>query len=75
MTSVNNSNMPEGDTYTDNAYTRYIKNMINVQNIDAFEAQDTQYNTNVSMAVSMGALPDIMMVPVRMICKDLLRQI
>lgn len=62
MTSVNNSNMPEGDTYTDNAYTRYIKNMINVQNIDAFEAQDTQYNTNVSMAVSMGALPDIMMV-------------
>lgn len=62
MTSVNNSNMPEGDTYTDNAYTRYIKNMINVQNIDAFEAQDTQYNTNVTMAVSMGALPDIMMV-------------
>ena len=62
MTSVNNSNMPEGDTYTDNAYTRYIKNMINVQNIDVFEAQDTQYNTNVSMAVSMGALPDIMMV-------------
>ena len=54
MTSVNNSNMPEGDTYTDNAYTRYIKNMINVQNIDAFEAQDAQYNTNVSIAVSMG---------------------
>ena len=52
MTSVNNSNMPEGDTYTDNAYTRYIKNMINVQNIDAFEAQDAQYNTNVSIAVS-----------------------
>lgn len=62
MTSVNNSNMPEGDTYTDNAYTRYIKNMINVQNIDAFEAQDAQYNTNVSIAVSMGVLPDIMMV-------------
>ena len=54
--------MPEGDTYTDNAYTRYIKNMINVQNIDAFEAQDAQYNTNVSIAVSMGVLPDIMMV-------------
>ena len=62
MTSVNNSNMPEGDTYTDNAYTRYIKSMINVQNVDVFEAQDTQYNTNVSMAISMGTLPDIMMV-------------
>ena len=62
MTSVNNSNMPEGDSYTDNAYTRYIKSMINVQNVDVFEAQDTQYNTNVSMAISMGTLPDIMMV-------------
>ena len=30
MTSVNNSNMPENDTYTDNAYTRYIKSVINV---------------------------------------------
>lgn len=62
MTSVNNSNMPEGDTYTDNAYTRYIKSVINVQNVDVFEANDTQYNTNVSMAISMNNLPDIMLV-------------
>lgn len=62
MTSVNNSNMPENDTYTDNAYTRYIKSVINVQNVDAFEANDSQYDTNVSMAISMGSLPDIMIV-------------
>ena len=62
MTSVNNSNMPENDTYTDNAYTRYIKSVINVQNVDAFEANDNQYDTNVSMAISMGSLPDIMVV-------------
>lgn len=62
MTSVNNSNMPENDTYTDNAYTRYIKSVINVQNVDAFEANDIQYDTNVSMAISMGSLPDIMVV-------------
>lgn len=62
MTSVNNSNMPENDTYTDNAYTRYIKSVINVQNVDAFEANDSQYDTNVSMAISMGNLPDIMVV-------------
>lgn len=62
MTSVNNSNMPENDTYTDNAYTRYIKSVINVQNVDAFEANDNQYDTNVSMAISMGGLPDIMVV-------------
>lgn len=62
MTSVNNSNMPDNDTYTDNAYTRYIKSVINVQNVDAFEANDSQYDTNVSMAISMGNLPDIMVV-------------
>lgn len=62
MTSVNNSNMPENDTYTDNAYTRYIKSVINVQNVDAFEANDSQYDTNVSMAISMGSLLDIMVV-------------
>lgn len=62
MTSVNNSNMPENDTYTDNVYTRYIKSVINVQNVDAFEANDSQYDTNVSMAISMGSLPDIMVV-------------
>lgn len=62
MTSVNNSNMPENDTYTDNAYTRYIKSVINVQSVDAFEANDSQYDTNVSMAISMGSLPDIMVV-------------
>lgn len=62
MTSVNNSNMPENDTYTDNAYTRYIKSVINVQNVNVFEANDSQYDTNVSMAISMGSLPDIMVV-------------
>ncbi len=62
MTSDNNSNMPEGDTYENNVYTRYIKDTINVQNIDAFEALDGQYDTNVSMAIAMGNIPDIMVV-------------
>ena len=62
MTSTNMSNMPEGDTYEDNAYTRYIKSVINVQNQDVFEEIDKQYDTNVSMAIAMGNLPDIMLV-------------
>ena len=33
-----------------------------MQNVDVFEANDSQYNTNVSMAVSMNKLPDIMVV-------------
>ena len=60
MISTNNSNMPAGDTYEDNAYTRYIKEVINVQNRDVFEEADKQYDTNVSMAIAMNELPDIM---------------
>lgn len=62
MTSTNRSNMPQGDTYEDNAYTRYIKSVINVQNEDVFEEIDKQYDTNVSMAIAMDNLPDIMLV-------------
>lgn len=62
MTGADNSNMPEGDTYTDNAYTRYLREMIHVQNVDMFEAQDNQYNTNVEMCIATGNMPDIMIV-------------
>lgn len=36
MTGVNNSNLPEGETYEDNAYTRLIREIINVQNEDVY---------------------------------------
>ncbi|MBP5305302.1 MAG: hypothetical protein J6Z02_05580 [Lachnospiraceae bacterium] len=64
MTGANNSNMPEGDTYEDNEYTRYIKKIINVQNVDAFEASETggEYKEMVKMAVKTGNLPDICLV-------------
>lgn len=62
MTGTNNSNMPEGDTYENNAYTRYIRDLINVENQDVFEDIDTQYDTTVSMAMAAGNLPDIMVV-------------
>ena len=29
--------MPDGDTYEDNAYTRYLKKTLNVQNEDVME--------------------------------------
>lgn len=62
MTGNNNSNMPEGDTYEDNAYTRYLKNTLNIQNEDVFENLDEQYNTSVTMAIASKKLPDIMVV-------------
>lgn len=61
MTGSNNSNMPKGDTYEDNAYTRYLRNMINVQNRNTFEAYE-DYDDVVSMAIATREIPDIMVV-------------
>lgn len=62
MTGANNSNMPEGDTYEDNVYTRYLKDLLNIQNEDTFEAMESQYSTNVTMAIASNKLPDVMVV-------------
>lgn len=62
MTGSNNSNLPEGDTYEDNAYTRFLQTLLNVQNKNVFEEQDTQYDSNVSIAIASGSLPDIITV-------------
>lgn len=60
--STNNSNMPVGDTYEYNAYTRYLREKLNVQNFNEFEAMGDKYNTEVSMAIAMSTIPDIMVV-------------
>ncbi len=62
MSAVNNSGMPEGDTYEDNAYTRYLKELLNIQNVNVFEEKDDQYYHTVDMAISSGEIPDIMVV-------------
>ena len=59
MSGENNSNMPDGDTYEDNAYTRYLRDMLNVQNKDVFEASDNEYDDIVSMAIETNDIPDI----------------
>lgn len=61
MTGANNSNMPVGDTFEDNAYTRYLKKMLNIQNVDEFE-ESTDYDNVVSMAITAQDLPDVMVV-------------
>ena len=74
MTGTNNSNMPEGDTYEDNAYTRYLKEMLNIQNIDLFEATDRDYDNKVSMAVKKKELPDIMVVSDQKVLQELVEK-
>lgn len=62
MTSTNNSNLPSGDTYEDNVYTRYLKEMLNIQNIDVFEEDSVTYYDIVDMAIAEKNLPDVMLV-------------
>lgn len=51
----------EKDTTENNAYTRYLKEVLNVQNKNAFEAiSGPDYDQKVSMAIASGDLPDIM---------------
>lgn len=51
----------EGDNDTNNAWTRFFKEKLNVQNENLFEANDgDDYNQKVSMAIVNGEIPDIM---------------
>lgn len=53
----------EGDNDSNNAWTRYFKEKLNVQNENLFEANDgDDYNQKVSMAIVSGEIPDIMTV-------------
>lgn len=62
LTGINNSNMPSGDTYENNAYTRYLKKMLNVQNKDIFENFDNEYSSAVEHAILSKKIPDVMIV-------------
>ena len=42
MTGANNSNLPDGENYEDNAYTRYLKKKLNIQNKNIFEVAENQ---------------------------------
>ncbi|MBO5158914.1 MAG: extracellular solute-binding protein [Lachnospiraceae bacterium] len=62
LDGANNSNMPAGDTYENNVYTRALRATLNIQNEDVFEENGEQYVTSVEMAIASEELPDIMIV-------------
>lgn len=55
-----NPKFPAGDSYEDNAYTRYIKEKLNVQIVDEFEANGEDYDRQVSLSIASGELPDVL---------------
>lgn len=63
ISGANNSNLPLGETYEDNAYTQYLKKMLNIQNQDIFEMEDgTSYEQAIEMAIEDNDIPDILVV-------------
>lgn len=53
----------ENDTPEDNAYTRYLKEVLNIQNENMFEAvPGDDYDQKVSLAIASGDIPDIMFI-------------
>lgn len=62
LTTDANSNLPEGDTYENNAYTRLLNEVINVQNEDIFQGGGETYNNGISMMIATGQIADVMVV-------------
>lgn len=69
--TIANPKFPDGDTYEDNAYTRYLKERLNVEIKDEFEANGEDYDRQVSLAIASGELPDIMRVGTKDILDEL----
>ena len=60
--TIQNSKLPDGDTYEDNAYTRWVKDVLNIKIINEFEANGDDYSRQVSLSLSAGEIPDIIKV-------------
>ena len=71
MKGTNNSNLPEGQTYEDNAYTRYLKKTLNVQNKNIFMESEERYNEALNILVKDRNLPDIFLVSDRETLEEL----
>ena len=62
MSGANNSNLPEGNTHEDNAYTRYLRKMLNIQNESVHMEREERYDEYVNILVKDHTLPDVLVV-------------
>lgn len=63
MTACGDSFIPEGDTYEDNAYTRFLKDFLNVQNKNVIEVpEDENYDLYVQRLIAEEHMPDVMII-------------
>ena len=63
IAGANNANLPAGNTYEDNAYTRYLREVLNIQNDDVFELEaGGSYEEALEMAIEDRNIPDVLVV-------------
>ena len=71
MKGANNSNLPDGQTYEDNAYTRYLKKTLNIQNKNVFMESEERYDEALNILVKDRNLPDVFLVSDRETLEEL----
>ena len=71
MSGANNSNLPDGNTYDDNAYTRYLRKILNIQNKSVYMEREDRYDEFVNILVKDQTLPDVLVVSDRETLKEL----
>ena len=71
MNGANNSNLPDQNTYEDNAYTRYLRKMLNIQNDDVYMEREDRYDELVNILAKDQTLPDVLVISDRAILKEL----
>lgn len=71
MSGANNSNLPEGESYEDNAYTRYLRKMLNVQNESIYLETEEKYDEFINIMVKDRTLPDVLVLSDREMLKEL----
>lgn len=54
--------MPEGDSATDNYYTRFIKDNMNIDISVKWSASSSDYNEKLNLAIAANDIPDILVV-------------
>lgn len=71
MSGANRSNLPEGDTYEDNEYTRYLRKMLNIQNRSIYLESEDKYDEFINILVKDRTLPDVLVLSDRQMVKEL----
>ena len=71
MNGANNSNLPDQNTYEDNAYTRSLRKMLNIQNDNVYMEREDLYDELVNILAKDQTLPDVLVISDRAILKEL----